>query len=62
MLLYTVRYSISALKSFNLALRDEYLFVTYITKFPVRSPFTRVTLTTPRPIQSRLLYVYCFIH
>ena len=50
-------YSISNLKSFNLAMRD-FLYDTYDTEFPLGGPDSRVFRTTPPTKQFGWLRVY----
>ena len=51
LLLYTVGYIISALRSFTLALSDDFfLYVTCNTEFPLVSPDYRVIQAAPSPI------------
>jgi hypothetical protein len=46
---YTLRYNISALRNFTLAMSDDFLYVTYSMEFHLGSQDSRVILTTLPP-------------
>jgi hypothetical protein len=48
-LLYAIRYSIPALKSFPLASIDDIFYVTHATEFSLGGPDSQVIRNTPLP-------------
>ena len=54
--LYPVMCNIFTLRSFTLAVSDNFLYPTYNTKFPLSGLHSRVILAYPNPIQSNVQY------
>jgi hypothetical protein len=49
-LLYTIMYSVFALRSFNVALNDDLLYTVYTTELILAGPDPRVIRTNTRPM------------
>ena len=46
---YTVIYSTSALRNFTLPMRDDFLYITHTSDFPLHSPDSQIIQSTTPP-------------